>query len=313
MKFQVVQLRFRQPIHLSRGKLNTYESSETMLHSDTLQAALFVCALQLYNEQVALELQQKVVLSSAFPFVGEDYYLPRPLQLRFDEDPDTRKALKKIRHLKKTHFEQVLRGERPSVDSLEEPEIWKNDVTQRVFIDRINAESTPFYLEKLYPVNNHQDRGFYVLIENKGFDKLPNLFKLLGDNGIGLQRGLGNGSFEAIFQDTPFTLELPEKVSAWVNISLYRPSSETEAKSIQLENSHYQLIKRGGWLSSPENTEHMSLRKKSVLMFAEGSVLAFNDGVGGVRGKVEETQPRGDVSHPVYRDGRGIFLPMKQD
>ena len=44
MSFDIIRLHFRQPLHLSRGKLNTYESSEHTLHSDTLQAALFVRA-----------------------------------------------------------------------------------------------------------------------------------------------------------------------------------------------------------------------------------------------------------------------------
>jgi len=320
MNFQLVRLRFRQPLHLSRGKLNTYESSEHTLHSDTLQAALFVCALQLYNETTALDFQKKVIISSAFPFDEEGEWLPRPLHLRLDDDPDTRKELKKVRYLKKTHFEKVLRGVKPTAAELLDdngiaiqPKIWKEDVTQRVLIDRVNAGSTPFYLEKLYPVNRHEDRGLYVLIQNNGFAKLKNLFRLLGDNGIGLQRSLGNGTFDIEkleIEDCSFNL--PDTPSAWVNLSLYRPEDETEVGKIQFQDSQYQLLKRGGWLSSPDDTRHMSLRKKSVLMFSEGSVLVFGDGEAGgfVRGKMEDLDPREDVSHPVYRDGRGIFLPM---
>lgn len=317
MNFQLVRLRFRQPLHLSRGKLNTYESSEQTLHSDTVQAALFVCALQLYNEATALDFQDKVRISSAFPFVGDEFWLPRPLKLRLDDDPSTRKELKKIKYLKKAHFEQVLRGEKPPVSEILEygdiwKQIWKEDVTQRVLIDRVNAGSTPFYLEKLYPVNGHVDRGLFLLIKNEGFEaaKLQSLFRLLGDNGIGLQRSLGNGTFDIEnLEIEDFALSLPDSGSAWVNLSLYRPADEVQVGNIQLERSHYQLLKRGGWLSSPEDTQHMRLRKKSVLMFSEGSVLAF-DGDAPV-GKIEDLDPREDDPHPVFRDGRGIFLPMK--
>lgn len=320
MNLQLVRLRFRQPLHLSRGKLNTYESSEHTLHSDTVQAALFVCALQLYDEATALDFQDAVQVSSAFPFVDHEFWLPRPLNLRFDDDPDTRKELKKIKYLKKGHFEKALRGEKLENGELLDnegraiqPKIWEADVTQRVLIDRVNAGSTPFYLEKLYPENWHRDRGLFVLLKNEGFDaaKLKSLFRLLGDNGIGLQRSLGNGTFDIEkLEIEDFSLALPDSGSAWVNLSLYRPDDEQkEIEKIQLEHSHYQLLKRGGWLSSPDDTAHMSLRKKSVLMFSEGSVLAL-DGAALV-GKIEDLDPREDVPHPVFRDGRGIFLPMK--
>lgn len=320
MNFQLVRMRFQQPLHLSRGKLNTYESSEKYLHSDTLHSALFVCALQLYDEATALEFQKKVVVSSAFPFDELGEWLPRPLNLRFDDDSSTRKELKKVHYLRKIHFEMALRGEKPAVSELLDengfaiqPKVWKADVTQRVLIDRVNSRSVPFYLEKLYPVNLHQSCGLYVLITNDGFSQLDNLFRLLGD-GMGLQRNLGNGAFQYAFDPEPFKLELPKSASAWINLSLYRPENETEISKIQLQNSYYQLLKRGGWISSPDETKHMSLRKKSVLMFSEGSVLAFKDGTpeGFVRGKVEDLNPRGDVSHPVFRDGRGIFIPMSK-
>ena len=72
MTFQVVKLKFRQPLHLSRGKLNTYESGGHILHSDTLQAALYVCALQLYGKSEANKFKENVQLSSAFPFVEKE-------------------------------------------------------------------------------------------------------------------------------------------------------------------------------------------------------------------------------------------------
>lgn len=320
MSLQIVRLKFRQPLHLSRGKLNTYESSEHILHSDTLQASLFVCALQLYDEATALDFQEKVVVSSAFPFISDEFWLPRPLHLRFDDNPDIRKELKKVRYLKKVHFEQVLCGENlDNTDLLDEkgyaiqPQIWEANVTQRVLIDRVNASSTPFYLEKLYPVNRHDDRGLFVLLKNDGFDesKLKSLFRLLGDNGIGLQRSLGNGTFDIEnLEIENFPIVQPESGSAWINLSLYRPKDEVEVGKIQLAHSHYLLLKRGGWLSSPYDTRHMRLRKKAILMFLEGSVLVCDGGE--PKGKIEEIQPNWKGLHPVFRDGRGIFLPIEK-
>jgi CRISPR type III-A-associated RAMP protein Csm4 len=318
MNFDIVRLHFKQPIHLSRGKLNTYESSEHTLHSDTLQAALFVSALQLYNEATANEFKEKVRISSAFPWTAEHgYWLPKPISLRLDDHPDTRKELKKIKYLRKLNFEQAIQGnEIPQLDLLEgtadgakaiQPKIWYPDTTQRVVLDRINTASTPFYLEKLYPFNGHRDCGLYLLLKNEGFDKLKNLFRLLGDNGIGLQRSLGNGTFEPVFGET-MSIESPKTHSSWVSLSLFRPESEAKLGKIKLEHSQYHLLKRGGWLASPEDALHMSLRKKSVLMFSEGSVLDFGDDAS-QEGGFSDLKPFG--GHPIWRDGRGFFLPMK--
>jgi CRISPR-associated protein Csm4 len=320
MSFDIVRLHFLQPLHLSRGKLNTYESSEQTLHSDTLQSALFVCAYQLYGENDAKDFMQKVRVSSAFPWTqAQGYWLPKPISLNIEDNPETRKELKKVKYLQKHNFEQAIHGfSIPLADLLDggaeeqkaiQPKVWEADTTQRVVIDRVNTASTPFYLEKLYPVNDHTDCGLYVIVQNEGFDKLNQLFRLLGDNGIGLQRSLGNGTFSPVFPTEKLTIDQPEDYSSWVSLSLFRPANVENMEKIQLERSQYQLLKRGGWLASPENKGHMSLRKKSVLMFSEGSVLAFGD-EGSRLGGIANLACRNDVGHPVWRDGRGIFLPI---
>lgn len=321
MTFDVVHLHFKQPLHLSRGKMNTYESSDGTLHSDTLQAALYVAALQLYGKETAEDFRKRVRFSSAFPYDEQiGYWLPKPLSFVPKDDPDLRKDLKKIRYIRLTHFQQILRGEIPSNDALleiKQPEIWKNDTTQRVLIDRVSSRGMPFYLEKLYPEKRHEDRGLFILahITEGAFPQLENLFRLLADNGIGLQRGLGNGRFHFEYKKAGLSLELPSGASSWVSLSLFRPEAG-EIDIIKLDHSRYQLIKRGGWVSSPANASHMSLRKKSVLMFSEGSVLAFGDVASSsvlVRGAIEDLRPKDwqGFAHEVWRDGKGIFLPMK--
>ncbi|MBN8685005.1 MAG: type III-A CRISPR-associated RAMP protein Csm4 [Chitinophagales bacterium] len=342
MSYQIVRLHFRQPLHLSRGKPNTFESSEQMLHSDTLQAALYVCALQLFDHATAEDFRNKVLISSAFPWTETDgYWLPKPSHWQPESKPELRKIFKKITWLQKKHFDLLLEGksvppaelivEDEKGQRLLEPKIWEADTTQRVLLDRIDSRSTPFYLEKLYPVERplfdtrgkrqanvfngkrvtgHTDRSLYVLVQNEGFPYLEALFRLLGDNGIGLQRSLGNGAFEAVF--APETLNFPavQQSEAWVSLSLFRPNDQEFLKQMHLDKSHYQLLKRGGWVSSPEDTAHMRLRKSSVLMFAEGAVLAFQNGLK-PQGDFVDLDPRTDVKHPVWRDGRGMFLPIK--
>ena len=98
MTFDIYKLRFQTPLHISKGKLNSYESSESMLHSDTIKSALFVSLLNLYEETVASDFMEKVTVSSAFPFNVTGCWLPKPLSFSFGdlETAENRKKLKKI-------------------------------------------------------------------------------------------------------------------------------------------------------------------------------------------------------------------------
>ena len=318
MNYRVVRMYFRRPVHFSLGKMNTYGSSGSLLHSDTIQAALYVSALQLYGQETAETFRRNVVVSSAFPFDEKTgYWLPKPLSFS-PRDPVHQKELKKIHYLRRTDFERVINGGEPSVSDLlsaAQPEIWRKDTTQRVLLDRLTNRGVPFYLEKLYPENGHHDRGLYVIVQTaaEGFSKLDALFRLLADNGFGLQRSLGNGTFHYEIEDAGFSLALPTQASKWVNLSLFRPAAE-DFPHIRFGRSRYQLVKRGGWIAGPEDSRHSSLRKKAVMMLSEGSVLAYEPTAperNAPKGKMEDLRPDWEgFPHPVWRDGRGFFLPV---
>jgi CRISPR-associated protein Csm4 len=314
MIFDIFKLHFRTPLHLSKGKLNSYESSETTLHSDTLKSALFVSMLHLYDEDEANTFMDSVQVSSAFPFDETGCWLPRPLSFSFDDkSAGNRKKYKGINFFTPAQYAQILRGVQPTletdVDKFKQPNIWKREVTQRVKINW-ESDSEPFYLEKLYPQN--EKSGLYFIFQLNGYDaaKLASAMKLLGDNGLGLQRTLGNGQFKS--EKGALDIDLPNNPTAWLALSLYRPKDKAEIQDV-LENSHYQFIKRGGWIASPEHEEHLSIRKQAVMMFTEGSVFGFSDKdelvIKGVKADVKP-EWNDDRLHPVFRDGRAIFLPM---
>lgn len=315
--YDIYKLYFQTPMHISIGKLNSYESSDDRLHSDTLKSALFVSLLQLYGETEAKAFMEAVQVSSAFPFDEQGCWLPRPLSFSFGtmETPDNRKALKKIQYFTVTQYAQILRGDTPKLDldangQPRQPKIWEKDVTQRVKIN-YDDDSEPFYLEKLYPVNNKTAGLYFIFSGTYDAQKLWAAVRLLGDNGIGLQRGLGNGQFEPLKAE--MTIDFPTNPNAWVALSLYRPKNQAEIETI-LPNSYYQFLKRGGWIASPQYDEHLSVRKQAVMMFTEGSVFGFQEQGEShlIKGVVENVRPAWDDDrlHDVYRDGRAIFLPM---
>lgn len=319
MKIHVFKLSFQSPLHLSRGKLNTYESSDDTLHSDTLKSAIFASALQLYGDELLKEdFFEQFQVSSAFPFDGADYYLPKPLSYFPACDNIIRKRLKAARYIRIGYFERLLKGEKVKPQDVIEagsPPIWQRDNTQRVVIDRITSRGVPFYLEKLYPVEP-ETRGLYFMVtaaknEEAVLSRLDKVIRLLGENGIGLQRNLGNGRFTAT--RTVIEVDLPDHASASIALSLYAPLPE-EFDATVAEKGYYDFMQRGGWIASPASTEHLGIRKQSVYMMKEGSVFPFADNPSAlvVRGQILDVTPDyQSLNHPVWRDGKGVFLPIK--
>lgn len=308
--YNIYKMTFTSPLHLSRGKMDTYESSETMLHSDALKSAIYVAARQVCTAGWADAFMHDIRISSAFPFDAQGCYLPMPLSYHPAIDADDRKEFKKVKYLTIKQFEQIANGRKPDllVDKKAlQPIVWERDTTQRVKIN-YEGDSTPFYLEKLYPKEN---TGLYFMVENLNENdkkELDTAMRFLSETGIGLQRNLGNGRFGCA-ADT-LTIELAEsKSTAWVSLSLYYPKNEKELSNDVLENGFYQFKKRGGWISSSENENNISLRKKSVMMFTEGSVFPFESIDN--KGVVENVKPNiALVNHEIWRDGKAIFLPI---
>lgn len=316
--FKVYKLYFKTALHLSKGKNNSYESSDGVLHSDTLKSAIYVSLRQLFDDEQLMDtFMNDVTLSSAFPFVDKtentEFWLPRPLNYRHPNEkvsPDLRKEYKKVNYVTIAQMSQILRGVHPS-DLLDEknkanqPKIWERSTTQRVKIN-YDDDSEPFYLEKMYP-HNSQNSGLYFIVQGDfQADAFDAALKLLADNGIGLQRSLGNGQFT--FKKEEINIEIPDNAQSWVSLSLFRPTKDDVVDI--LEKSSYQFIKRGGWISSPEDDQFLSLRKQSIMMFTEGSVFAFDEIP--IKGVVENIRPvwNDEDLHPIYRDGKAIFLPL---
>jgi CRISPR/Cas system CSM-associated protein Csm4 (group 5 of RAMP superfamily) len=100
-EFKIYKLTFQTPLHLSKGKTGSYESSDAVLHSDTIKSALYVAALQLDRKVFADKMLKELTISSAFPFDSTGCWLPRPLGFSFSDEISTnRKEQKRIRCIK---------------------------------------------------------------------------------------------------------------------------------------------------------------------------------------------------------------------
>ncbi|MEM9722673.1 MAG: type III-A CRISPR-associated RAMP protein Csm4 [Bacteroidota bacterium] len=329
--FTAVKLFFQSPLHLARGKAD-YETSQDLLHSDTLMAALFATGVQLFGEKETSQLLLgDIRISSAYPFWGEEYFFPKPMSplpfdLKIDENKQG-KARKKIQYLGKAYFERLLRAENTDVpeehfslvpgflsDKLEKGlSIVQKEIQQRVSVPPMGegGDSVPYYLERMH---FHPKGGLFFLVKGnkETLDKLDLLLRLLGDNGLGTDRNVGNGLFRAE-RNLNFELDLPEEADRCMNLGLYCPLKEELSPEL-LEKSAYHLIKRGGYMASAAIPEQRSYRKRSVYMFREASVFPQHD----FQGKYvnlapvgpAEYLPHGPVGHSIWREGRSVFIPM---
>jgi len=324
MKYDIIKLHFNSPLHLSRGQTDYYDKSETVLHSDTIKSAIFSCAKVIYKDAVDEDFLTSFIISSAFPFVEGEYFFPKPLLdfnpviKDFAPGPKTHKKLKRIEYLSKDIFEKFINGKLSLINEKQisdnekylfsKPEnkkqIFKTEVQQRLVMPKGDEKHPkPFYLDRIY---FEESAGLYFIIEFNDESikqKVINSFKLLETQGLGTDRNIGNGHFA--FTEEEIELDTPAQSQLVSNLSLYLPTKDEVINSFTVD-SRYKLIKRGGYISNPENEDFLTFRKKSIFMLKEGSVFTNIE----QKGKVEDLKPDNVAIHPIYRDGTSLFIPI---
>jgi len=319
--FRLAKLRFTSPLHLSTGRESTYDKTQATLQSDTLKSALFAMALQLFDPPPGEDFFQQFRISSGMPLWHDRLFFTKPLpKLNFvGQENEHAKQVKGIAYLEQAVFERYLRGELPKVptakqldksgklmlatpdERLSADKPFETHMQQRVMVPRNgHSDAEPFFVEQLV---FSPKAGLFVLIDecsDEFWAKLKACFRLLADEGVGSYRTSGNGRFEAEFVDA-FELQVPDKSPAQVSLSMALPQEQEFDAS---EGLSYELVKRGGFISATHGSP-MSWRKKSIHMFAPGSVFQK-----AYAGKVVDLQPQIMDEHPVWRDGRAIFLPF---
>lgn len=330
-KFRVYRLVFHGPFHFSRGR-DSYDVSSRILHSDTLQAAIFSTALQLgESPEEAYSLMEATRVSSAFPYVGEEIFFPKPFsklpRIEDVEDGKQSKWIKKLEFIGGKLFFQLLNGELNSIQSeqlagkgsflsehaelsrLMEKEsdmhLLKAATSQRVAIPEEGSDPDPYYMDRVYMA---QGSGLFFLAEFTHDDaqaRFESALRLLGENGVGTDRSVGNGCF-SVGSVEDLTIPLPAHSCHVINLSLFCPSMD-EVPVVLMPDSSYNLVKRGGYISSPSEESKVGFRKRSVFMFQEGSVFPSAP----LQGRILDLRPSTpEIGHPVWRDGRAIFLPF---
>lgn len=341
---KAIKLRFTTPVHLGRGR-EELDKTELVYHSDSLKSALYAIGLPMFEDwKNEHNFFSAFRISSCFPFAKDEFFLPKPQlkrEITFGDtlDDKTAKKAKKIEYFEKSVFEEyinssngkfeidtahitpdgsfVCRDESTFTKTSDKGiktkySFYKTEVQQRVSVPNEweSEESKPFYIDRIY---FEKDCGFYFLAEfdNDAIEKqVLQTLKLLGENGIGTDKTVGNGLFEfnTVADVSDFNFDITIKKSQHIALGLFLPTKE-EHSSICFDKSAWSLLKRGGFMAGSEIEEFRHLRKKSIYMFGEGSVL---DSSKTLIGKYENLAPawNDEKMHPVWRDGQSLMLKI---
>ena len=322
MSLWYAKLSFLDRVHF--GSLGVgLESVEETLHSDSLYSAICHAWAARFGADDLMDLIERFrsvppfLLSSAFPYLRETFFLPKPMTRPPGfADETTRqeygKALKETTYLPREFFLAWIKGVAFPPAQIAEvtplvAQIFQRELIPRVALGRENAMSEIFHVGV---VRFAREGGLYVLIrlhDETALSKLCAAFELLGEMGVGGERTYGLGRFAVEFTpaDAAWLALEDERGPRYLTLSLLCPRAED---LLHLdEQCAYGLIERKGWIHSPYT--YRQLKRKSVVMFSEGSVFSHT-----LAGQVLDVTPavwERATSHPIYRFALPFYVGVQ--
>lgn len=321
--YTIIKLVHLSALHIGTGKEN-YDFSAADLHSDTLSAAVAAMRAQQGQADDLDNFLNSFTLSSAFPFCGNRYFLPKThgrIQVKVEgkEEHLSRKKLKRIKYIEYPLWQQLiagneleveeqqLNGDFLTVEALPYRSISMTQVNQRVSVSRMEGEEAdPFFFDWRF---FSEGTGLYCLTDATGelLGEIISFFERLGEIGLGTDKSVGGGKFQ-VETDT-MEICAAENANDVMLLSLYLPTKE-ELATIDLKQSSYDLLLRGGYMAGSSSEAYRHLRKQSIYMFGVGSLLHTQQPL---HGKVVDLKPNQETDmHSIYRSGRPIYVPVKR-
>lgn len=316
MNFTACRLSFRSGLHLGERE-NWREGSGYLAHSDTLFGAFCHGYRLLYGEAELTRLLERFrgeeppfLLSSAFPYWDETWYLPIPL-CQMPQSKET----KKIAFVGLPEWGRLTAGE--SLEALgsaaamlpklhckpPQDKPWIVTDVPRVGLNRFTAhpDQNFFYFGETW---FQEGAGLYFLFsvpdaqEDRRFRAV---WRLLAHEGLGGDRSVGKGQFRPP-EFVSLGIPTPTESDHLVCLSLYYPGP---GEILGLDQGYYDLVDRRGYIFSPTR---QSFRRRPVRLFAEGSVFPCPPER---RGLLVDVTPESFDAHPVFRCGLAFTLPCR--
>lgn len=305
MEYRVYKLAFSAGVHFGK---NSLDNTQVSFCADTLFSALCQEALRVGKSylQSLLEYskQGNLILSDAFPYQGNELFLPKPMRYIESgkaEDSSLKKAYKQLKYIPLTYFNKYLSGNFP----IERADEWKKFGTGGMKVSasvRGEKDTTPY---RVAVYHFYENCGLYVIAGytlEEAKDLFEELMELLSYSGIGGKRSSGLGRFE--FRSAKIPAELEERLkkngTSYMTLSVSLPQADELDDAIR--DASYLLEKRSGFVASETYaSEHQ--RKRDLYVLASGACVSCR-----FKGDVYDVSGYGN--HPVYRYAKPIFLEV---
>lgn len=304
MNYVIYKLYFLNGVHFGN---NSLESSAYTFCADTLFSALCLEAAKMGEDRFTsfytCVKEHQLLFSDAFPFRGNQYYLPKPfLYIDYGDntgDSTIKKAYKKMKYISCDHFEQYLKGllSPEQTHGLNEFGYTYQKVSASI---RGEKETVPYRTGVFY---YREGNGVYIIAgtETPTAEKqLDELLDSLSYSGIGGKRSSGLGRFTYHKVEIPklLTTRLTGNWTQYMTLSLSLPR-ENELTAV-ISEANYSLIKRSGFVASEHYAEEQ-LRKNDLYVFSAGSCFHRK-----YEGDIFDVSNYG--RHPVYRYAVPMFM-----
>ena len=342
MAYYIFTLKFETPVHFGDAANGGFLDKIAMSCSaDTLFAALCnEAALQggeVVEQFIDKVRQRKIAFSSLMPYfrikdkkknkeIDVHFYLPKPLLIN-EVNKQAAKSFSEMKHLatklkkqKKTNFirasqmQQLLQSRKNG----EAMEVEADEFAVPFVSGRVNLRDEkpqPYYVGSYVFAD---DAGLYLICsaeDENDIDFIEKLLSSLGASGIGGKRSSGYGKFiladdrwelyddGGVYDDDSAIALMLFDTESSLQMCL-APLCPQQADVSMVKAGAYKLVKRGGFISSPELGENV--KRDSIYMLAEGSCFGKR-----LEGRMLEQSVEG-LSHRVYRNGLGMFLGLRE-
>jgi CRISPR-associated protein Csm4 len=298
--------------------------------SDTIASAIIALwrhvALGASDQEVTrIAAQPPFAVSSAMPsvLVGGKWetllFLPPGIFDRISRlSGAQRKSLKRVRFASVESLRSLLNGTMPPsvvargdalVPANFDGELWTNRSRLRLQVNRMGDRPMDGQLYEFGGIHLADNVCLTVVVDfiDDGCRGIVEAaLVLLGDEGIGADRTAGYGGFIVEHAEEGFAADLG--TGARLSLSLLHPTRDEIERGLLDPPAEYLITGRGGWATSVSAS---SFRRKVVNMLAEGSLLK-DLGSRRYGDSVIVLEP-GDLgpSHPIYRVGAAVTLPIK--
>ena len=307
MRYDLLKLDFGTAVHFGNGRLDT---ADMTFCADRLFSALCIEAHKKGGEEylgsiVKAAKAGDLLLSDGLPYIGDTYYIPKPvihIERERDESSSVmKKAFKKLSYIPVDKINEFITGNiDPEAENKKFSEIGR--FGKRYIVSVRNGEEDPLP----YRVGDYRFRsgcGLYVILacaDDDLYYDISELIESLGYSGIGGKISSGTGKFGVSPKKVPAALikAFEGEYQRYISLSVCM-AKPGELESV-VRNAGYVMLKRSGFIYSYTYAD--TFRKKNELYcFAAGSCFERR-----FEGDIFDLSEGG--AHPVWRYAKPLLM-----